>query len=146
VKDVSWGDFLVAMVLAPFLSLPVIGSVYFVLFGILDVDSDFVSSYWLSITFVATCVAEGLILAAMCGDEEQPIEHGWAWLAAVAIIAAVALIPYAAGVITKDYAIGIMHMLYADVAMVFLLVMLSVFINARRNRPNLIEVDKVEAL
>lgn len=145
-KDVGWGDSLLALVLFPLLLLPVVGLVYFVMFGVLDVNGEFISSYWLSITIIATCVAEGLILVALYDDEGRAIEHGWAWLAVAAIIAAVALIPYAAGAVAQDWAIDIMLTFNAVVAQAFLIVMLSVFINARRGRPDLFDASRIETL
>lgn len=129
-KDVSWGDFLLAVILAPVLVLPVLLVVYVILFGIMDVSGD-AADGWSSMTIVATCVIEGLILAAMYKGHNDPIEHGWAWLLVAGIIVAASLIPYAAGVISEELALFILSYV-TTVAWVFLTVMLAVFINDRR--------------
>lgn len=128
-KDVSWTDFLLAVILAPVLVLPVLGFVYLILFVIMDVSSN-AAEGWASVTIVATCAVEGLILAAMYKGEDSAIEHGWAWFLVAGVIAAAALIPYSVGAISRELALSILSYI-TTVAWVFLIAMLAVFINNR---------------
>lgn len=142
-KDVSWGDVLWAVFLSPVLIFPPLLVVYLVLFVLLGLSPRDYSS-WMSLAVIPTCLVEGLILARLYKGEEDPIEHGWAWLAAVAVVAGVSSVPYAAGLISAETAADLALVLYAEIAGIFLIVMLAVFINSRRNAPRPIERREVD--
>lgn len=142
-KDVSWGEVLLAVLLTPFLVLPVLAAVYVVLVVIMDVGSE-AFSYVQIATILSTCVVVGLFLASRYRGEDDAIEYRWAWLLVACVIPAVAFIPYAVGAISQDLALYILLALYSEVAWVFLTVMLAVFINDRRKRPGRLERSKVD--
>lgn len=129
-KDIRWRDFLLALVLSPVLVLPVVAVVYVVLFGLLGLDSG-TYSYWLVVTMMVTCTAEGFILIRLYRGVDDVIEHGWAWLVVIAAIPAVVLVLYATDILSAELAWYLVAELYANVAAAFLLVVLTIFLNAR---------------
>lgn len=142
-KDVRWGDILLAVILMPILVLPVFGAVYLIFFVLLGFSTDALPD-WMSLIIMATCAVEGFIFVRLYEGEGEAIEHGWAWLAAIVVIAAVALVPYAAGVLSAEAAFDLVEMLYADLAMIFLIAMLAVFFNTRRKRAGSLQDRRID--
>ena len=129
-KDVGWGEFLISLIVAPILVLPVVAAVYLLFFVLLGYDSGSYH-YWLQVTMIVACVSEGLFFASRYEGLGSPIEHGWAWLAVVAIVAAVAAGLYALGVASAEVSLEFAMIIYNYEAWAFIITMLSVFFSAR---------------
>ncbi|MBN1677810.1 MAG: hypothetical protein JW880_04655 [Candidatus Thermoplasmatota archaeon] len=141
-KDVGWADVIIAVLLSPLLVLPVVGVVYVMLFWVIGLDSTSFE-YWLSATFIAACVVEGLMFASLYRGPDPAIEYWWAWLLVVTAILAIAFVPCAAGVFSRETSFELASILYVDVAMIFLVVMLSIFVSTRRGW-NVFEKRKID--
>lgn len=128
-KDIRWRDFLLALVLSPVLVLPVVGIVYVVLFVLIGLDAS-EYQYWQAVTMMVTCTAEAFVLIRFYRGVDDVIEHGWAWLVVVAAIPVVVLVLYATDTLSAELAWYLVAELYAYVAVVFLLVVLTIFLNA----------------
>ena len=142
-KDIRWRDFLLALILAPVLLVPVVAAVYMMLFVVMGVDSA-TYPYWLAITLIVTCTAEGFIFAFLYKGDDEAIEYGWAWLVVVAAIPAVVFGLYATDLVSAEFAWYLVAELYAEVASVFMLVMLAVFFSARNKEGDLVERRRVD--
>lgn len=142
-KDVRWRDFLLALVLAPVLVIPVVAAVYVVLFVLIGLSS-VTYPYWLVHTLIATCTLEGFLFARLYRGDEEAIEHGWAWLVVVGAIPAVLLASYAADLLSTEVAWYLAAALYTEVASVFLLVMLAVYFSARKKEAGSVERRRVD--
>lgn len=142
-KDVGWGDFLIALIVAPILVLPVVGAIYLLLFVALDLSSGSYS-YWLQVSIIVTCVAEGLFVASRYEGPGSPIEHVWAWFACVAAIALVTGGLYVGRYVSAESAYAYAMALFNYVAWAFIIAMLSVFFNTRRKRVDPIDARRAE--
>ncbi len=143
VKDIGWGDSLLALLLAPLLVLPVIAAVYVVLFVVLDINGASLS-YWFGATFIVTCVAEGFILAAFYEKKGYQVEYRWAWALVAPLIAAIVFAPYLVGIMTLETSLELTAWSYSSLAGYFLIVMLSLVISIRTNAPDRLERSKVD--
>lgn len=142
-KDIRWRDFLLALVLSPVLVLPVVVVVYVVLFAMIGLDAS-AYQYWQAVTIMVTSTAEAFILIRFYRGVDEVIEHGWAWLVVVAAIPAIVLVLYATNTLSAELAWYLVAELYAYVAAVFLLVVLTVFLNARNTEAHSPERPRVD--
>ena len=145
-KDVRWRDFFLALILTPVLVFPVVLVVYLVLAVVFDLSSGDAWG-WANMALIPTSLVEGFILARLYKGEDDPIEHGWAWLAVSAAVAVACVLTYAAGVASAEVALYFAYALYTEIAAVFLLVMLTVYISARAQaegpaRPARVDVER----
>lgn len=142
-KDVGWGDFLIALVLAPVLVLPVVGVVYVLLFVALRFEpSDYPS--WLQVTIIVTAILEGLLISTNYQGRGRAIEHRWAWLAVVAAIAVAAAGLHVGGYVSAESAYVYALALYNYVAWAFIIAMLSVFLSSRTVQPDPIDRKRMD--
>ncbi len=143
VKDVRWRDFFLALVLTPILLLPVILVVYLVLYVLFGLSSGDAWG-WANLIIIPTSLVEAFILARRYRGEDDPIEHGWAWLAVSAAVAGACFVTYAAGVASAEVALYFAYAIYTEIATVFLLVMLTVYISALSQAPRSSKTSKVD--
>jgi len=129
-KDVTWGDFFIALLLTPVLVFPVLALVYVVFFVLMNFDQG-VHFYWWPVTVIAACVSGGLLIASRYKGEGRAIEHAWAWPAAAGVIAVASFSLYGAGAASAEGALTLALSLIDSVAWVFLVTMLAVFYKAR---------------
>lgn len=129
-KDVTWGDFFVALLLTPVLVFPIVGLVYVVFFVLMDFDQG-AHFYWWPVTVIAACVSEGLLIASSYNGEGKAIEHAWAWPAAAGAIAVASFSLYGVGAASAEGALTLALSLIDSVAWVFFVMMLAVFFSAK---------------
>ena len=137
-KDVTWGDFFLALLLTPVLVFPVVGLVYVVFFVLMDFNQG-AQFYWWPVTVIAACVSEGLFLASTYKGEGKAIEHAWAWPAVAGAIAVVTFSLHGAGAVSAEGALALSLSLIDSVALVFLITMLAIFFSARSNAVDIME-------
>ena len=142
-KDVGWGDFLIGLIVAPILVLPVVGAVYLLLFVVLGFDSSSYD-YWLQVTIIVTCVAEGLFFAYRYEGQGSPIEHGWAWLAVIGIVASVATSLYGLGLASAETALAFAMVVFNYEAWAFIIAMLAIFFNSRTKPVDPIDKNRTD--
>ncbi len=130
-KDVRWSDFIGAILLASLLVLPLVGLVYAVLYIFLDVERT-VASWLMDAALLAIPLAEGLVFARLYVRMGGTIEYVWAWPAMAAVATSAFLVARAAGVVTQELAVYLTLSINGQLASVFLVVMLSLFLHARR--------------
>lgn len=130
-KDVRWSDLIGAILLAPLLVLPLVGLVYAVLYIFLDGERT-VAAWLMDAALIAIPLAEGLVFARLYVRMGETIEYVWAWPAVAAVATVAFLVANAAGAVTQELALYLTLSIYSQLALLFLVVMLSLFLNARR--------------
>lgn len=133
-KDVHWSDIIGAILLAAVLVIALAGLVYAVLYIILDVERT-VAAWLMEAALIAIPLAEGLVFARLYVRMGETIEYVWAWPAVAAVATAALLVAYAAGAVTQESAFYLTLSVYRQLAFLFLVVMLSLFLYARRTTP-----------
>ncbi len=134
-KDVSWGDFFLALLLTPLLVLPVVAAVYVVLFMILEVSSETASDWWYYTTWLVTCAVEGFVFAALYERRGHRVEYRWAWVLIALAIAASIVALFLAGIISSEVSLVLAVTGYGSLAAYFLLIMLTLVLSTRSKAP-----------
>jgi len=142
-KDITWGDFLIALLLCPVILLPPVYLVYFLLSAALDVSGDALS-LWMYVTFVAVGLTEGLILAAFYQSKGYEVEYKWAWVLIAMVIAALSFGLYLAGTTSPETTLELAAYFYSSLMTYFVLIMLSLVISIRTKSPDRLEKRKAE--
>lgn len=142
-KDITWGDFLLALLLSPLLVVPPVVLVYVLLSGPLDVSGDALS-LWMRVAFAAICLAEGLALAAFYERKGYEVEYKWAWVLVAVVIAALPIGLHLTGTTAVGTTLELAAYFYGSLLAYFVLIMLSLVMSVRQKYPERLEKSKVD--
>jgi len=142
-KDITWGDFLLALLLSPLLVIPPVVLVYVLLSEALNLDGDALS-LWMRVTFAAICLTEGLALAALYESKGYEIEYKWAWGLVALAIAALPIGLYLSGTTALMTTLELAAYFYGSLMAYFVLIMLSLVISIRDKPTDRLEKRKVD--